>query len=856
MRKIWKRKLNMISEHPMRFSIGISLMMLFLYGVFVFRFGLGINMDAGTTISMDIALITIIITSIGLSISGYIFLNGYFGTVIEGDRSLSSIIEGLNKTYICKIIGASSASMVFIGCAFIVIFNIKDADVEILSAFISPWECVFQHLTYVGSIGAILYNFHFLCHIINPDQLIKKRAFKVVSAQMEFLIKEYRHMSGVFTDAGWEWKECKEFSVKNDSIRLYAIGDSSTDRIQQTLGIIKYIYEIESIITKVIELNAIEGENRSEEEALKFIFADSRVGTMKYDRRIQISDMEDAPCFYLGKGGRMQKYESAMSELIEQYIIYYDRLVLLKNALIKMEKGKIGDLEIKDEVIYFIAMMMRVTLKFFSNFVKMAELNVGGGYFTYAYLNWSDLSGSNLTGSDFTGAHLESTILQNSDLSNSKLNEVCMKDSDLKGVNLGYASLVGADCSYINLSDAKLTDVIFHSSGMIRQHERMRGKILDIFKNDNMDLKELAECSADVIKSGKEIGGEGKVANLTAATLNNVVLKSVDLSTLKLCGASFDNSILTNSLWLYTLEASGVKIRNANLRNVLAVQSNFSMSDFQGSNLGEALFVDVNMSQSNFTNVNGISMKVYGSSEKILMNKEGQESFLAYNDRQFASKDFQINQIRCAVGCSRWIQINFQCMNAVESQWHNTILNESDFTGAVLKNAILKNIAANWVNMEGCDMTYSLLSDVSFRMAKMSSSVFTRASLKNISFEDANLCKSNFIHAYIENVDFVQCNLSDSIFSHAVIKNCRFIDCGVHGIYLQSTEFENVFFDNNSFLTIWESYNGDGHIKFDSCLVKLGRKSNYKELCEKMKRGGTISIKQKRYGNIVAINTK
>ena len=153
-------------------------------------------------------------------------------------------------------------------------------------------------------------------------------------------------------------------------------------------------------------------------------------------------------------------------------------------------------------------------------------------------------------------------------------------------------------------------------------------------------------------------------------------------------------------------------------------------------------------------------------------------------------------------------------------------------------------------------MTYSLLSDVSFRMAKMSSSVFTRASLKNISFEDANLCKSNFIHAYIENIDFVQCNLSDSIFSHAVIKNCRFIDCGVHGIYLQSTEFENVFFDNNSFLTIWESYNGDGHIKFDSCLVKLGRKSNYKELCEKMKRGGTISIKQKRYGNIVAINTK
>lgn len=853
MRKICKQNLNWISEHPMKFSISVSLILLSLYVFFALRYRLGVNMDAGTAISVDIALITIIITSIGLSISGYIFLNGYFGTVIEGDRSLSRIIEGLNKTYICKIIGASSASMLFIGCAFIVIFNIKDANEASLSAFISPWECAFQHLTYVGSIGSILYNFHFLCHIINPDQLIKQRAFKVVNAQMKIIINEYERLPSKYTDAGWEWEQCKEFSIKNDSTRLYAIEESSLDRVQQTLGIIKYIYEIESIITKVIELNAIQGENRSEVEALKFIFADRHIGTMKYKRRIHISGMEGAPCFYLGKGDRLQKYEFAMAELIEQYVVYYDQLILLKNALIKMGKEKIKDLEIKEEVNYFVAMMMRVTLKLFSNFVKMTELNIGGGYFTHAYLSWSDLSGSNLTGSDFSSAYMVSAILLGADLSNSKLDEVYICDSDLTNVNLGYASLIGADCTCINLTKAKLTDVIFHSSDIIQQHEIIKERILDIFKNDNIDLARLEECSTVVVKNGEKIE---KITNLTAATLDNVVLKSVDLSALKLRGASFENSVLTGSLWLHTIDAVGVKMRNANFRNILAVQSDFSMSDFQASNLGEALFVDVNMSQTNFINVNGVSMKVYGSSEKILMYKDEQEVFIPYSDSQFARKDFRINQIKDAKGCSKWIQINFQNMNAVESQWHNTLLNESDFTGAILKNAILKNIAANWVNMERCDMTYSMVSDVSFKMAKMSSCVFTRAWLKNISFENANLCKSNFIHAYIENTDFVQCNLNDSIFSHAVIKNCRFIDCGLHRIYLQSTEFKNVMFDSSSFLNILRSYNGDGRIRFESCSVKISNNRKYKEIYEKIKGYRTISIRQKGRGNMVLINTK
>lgn len=858
MLKICKKKMNWVSEHPIKFSIGIFSPLIISYIMLAVLLKFGLNLSADAVISIDVALITIIITSIGLSISGYIFLNGYFGTVIKGDRSLSNIIGNLNKAYICRIIWASIASMFFIACAFRVIFNINDVGEAKASVFTSLWDCVFQHITYIGSMGTILYNFHFLCHIINPDKLIKKRAMKVANDQMKFLIDEFNHLPGSYKFTGQKWRECKEFSIMNDSTRLYAKGKLSVDSLHQVLSIIKYIYEMEAIITKVIELNAIGGKNSSEAEALKLIFADRNSGFIRYKKRIQISDIKGFPYFYQGEYD--EKYdEFVMNSLIEEYVFYYDQLILLKNALIKMEKEKIENLEIKDEVNAFVALMVRVTLNFFSDFVKMTELDVGGGYFTYANLSWSDLSDSNLTGSDFSAAYMESAILRGSDLSNSKLNEVYIPNADFKNVNLGYASIIGANCECINMSRAKLTDVIFHPPNIIQQHKEIKKQILNLFKDyciDNLnnlesfDLEGLEMYSSKVEENGKKLKQNEKITNLVAATLDNVILKSVDLSAIKMFGASFASSVLSGSLWLYTIEAVGLKMQKVNFRNALAVRSNFSMSNFQDANLSETVFVDVNMSQTNFINVNGVSMKVYGSSEKVLLDNNKTKKILPYNNRQFSKGDFRLDWIKNTGGCSNWLQINFQNMNAVASQWHNTLLNESDFSGAILKNATFKNIAANWVNMENADLTYSLLLDVSFRMAKLSFCVFTRAMLKNICFEDANLYKSNFIHARIEDTEFSGCNLNSSFFSYAIFKNCSFIDCGLNRINLQYTKFENVIFDNNSFLSILELYN-KRQIWLDSCLVILGEKYDYRKIREKIKKK---RISMKRKGSMVYIN--
>lgn len=814
MKRHWKKIRKFIVNNPIKFSLTVCVSALITYALFAYVFRLGINMEAGTAISTDIALITIIVTSIGLSISGYIFLNNYFGTVIEGDQSLTSIIEELNKTYIFKIVLASIASAVFIAFGFLVVFIVKENEGGSgASAFTGVGECILQHLVYTGSIGTILYNFHFLCHIINPEKLIKKRAAKVVDRQIVYFVKQYEYLPCNLSVSGGYWKYYKDNS-RRDSIRYYG-AKGKDDVSEQTLGLIKYIHEIESIITKVIELNAIKGRNRSKEEALKFVFADTSVGSIKYERRTQILCIEDGILQFPDGAKDFGEYEKVVSDFIEKYAEYYDHLVLLRNALIKMDKENVRDLQIPKEVSDFIAMMLRITLNQFSNFVKITELNIGGGYFQRACFNWSDLSDSNLTGSDFFQARMERSVFVNSDMSNSKLDEAVFCDADLKNVNLGYASLIGADCTSVNLTNAKLTDITFHERSDIVRNIVLKEKIGIVLAHKYIDWKELKRYTEKILNLRVR-----KKTNLSAATLDYVMLKSVDLSLLKLWGASFTGSVLTNSLWLHTTEAAGLKMQDANLRNSLAVHCNFSMSDYRHANLGQAVFVDTDMHQSSLSEVSGFFLRILGSSETVLTDKNGKQDYLVFWDPMFADKDFRNSQIIDPQGFSNWTQVNFQRMNAVESQWYNTIINEGDFKEAVLKNAIFHNIAANWVNMEKCDLTYAKLYGVSFRVAKMISTVFTRGLLENVSFEDANLYGSNFVHASISKTRFIGCSLNRTNFSHTIIQKSVFSNCDLDNLYLQSTTFKEVVFDESSFRTVLNLYKKKNDITLISCMVK------------------------------------
>lgn len=829
-------------KRPILFSFVVAFVLIGVYVALAAIFQFGVNMSAGTVISLNITLITIIITSIGLSISGYIFLNNYFGTITENDKSLSSIVGDLNKTYIIKIMIASVVSALFILFCFLVIFMMKEQE-GVAYAFKGVTAgIIFQHMSYIGSIGSILYNFHFLCHIINPTRLIEKRAEKVVRDQITYLKDKYTNILDGLDYSKKGWKKYKETSQVENTIRYGAPKNGKEPRLsEQSLALVKNIHEMECIIEKVIELNAIKERNNDKEEAMKFVFSDTSIGGVKHEKRMQLIS---AGC------ADLKTYSREMEELIEKYVDYYEHLVILRNALIKIERGKVKTIQSSDIILKFVTMMTRITLDRFSNFVKITNLNIGGGYFQEAHFNWSDLSESNMTGSNFKKAQMENAVLKGSDMSNSKLDQAILTDADMREVNLGYASMIGTDCSAVNLSGAKMTDVTFHEKGNIAKNIRLKESLLDCLKNDNVNWKRLRQCSEDV--SNFKLVCKAK---LNTATLENVMMKSVDMSCLSLYGASFSNSVMTNSMWLHTIEATGLRAQNVNFRKSLAVQCDFSMSDFQFSNLAEMVWVDVNSKQSCFSDTSGFGMKVIGSSEKVLVSTNSGQIYSDFQDALFADKNFQVNMIIDKNVFSNWTQINFCNINAVESRWYNTILNESDFAGAIFKNAVFQNIAANWVNMNECDFTYAKLMHVSLRMSKLVSAIFTRAALECISFEDANLYGSNFVHASISDTDFTQCNLNSANFSHAFIQSCDFMNCELEGIYLQSTTFKNVVFDRNSFLHILKLYQGKKDITFICCEV---RGNNTNEIYNTIKNSisTTCNIKvmqEKRLGNTVII---
>ncbi len=833
MKKKGKRVLEYILNNPVRFSSAVGSVLFVFYILVAVLFSFVEQVDNTTAVSIGIGLVTIIITTAGLSISGYIFLNNYFRMIIENDKHYEDIINGLNKTYIRKVIIASIVSAISVGLSLVMIFLKEEKrDCEINGIPIFYW---LQHASYITSIGTMLYNFHFLCHIINPGKLIQKRAEKVVKKQIEYF-KHWQQLipSLLPTKDIWEWE-------KTNSTQENDIDGDKEDDGAKALRLLKYIFEIETIITRAIEENAIKGGNRNRREALNFIFADTGIAAMKYKRRLQWWHDKEIPNGAVP--GDLLHYEEWMQELIATYEEYYVHLVLLRNAL---QKCSDSEFCISGDVVRAAFMVLRVTLDFFSNFLKLTRLNIGGGYFRNACFNWSDLSESNLIGGDFRNASLRSAVLRKCDLSNSIMEEADLCEANLEYASLSYVSLINANLDSANLSHAKMSDIIFLEESKIKRHHVLRENIFSCLEHGKLYGNKWSELKRYLEEIKKEtLNCE---TSLRSATLHDVMLKSIDLSGVKLQGVSFANSILSNSIWFCTKEAQGVKAYNANLRKSLMVQTQISVADFSFANLGQAIFIDVFANQSCLFKTNAVEMKIIGSCPQIKFKSGGKKSFMApdFGDKLFSMEKLEYKDS----WFSNWIQVNFNEMNAVDSLWINTIINESQFQGSILKNSIFYNIAANWVDMRNCDFSYAKLTNVSMRFPKMNAVIFTRAVLKNVIFDDADIRKGIFLHAAIKKAFFTNCDLQFCSFAHAYIYRCKFIGCELNGVYVQAATFEKVIFDEDCFTHILR---GNNHsVSFTDCIIITDDTKNLFRKCEKEK----IIVEKKPGKNYVRINSR
>lgn len=831
-----KKALEHISKHSVIVSFLVGIFLCALYVLVAIIFPFANKLQPGVPASIGIGLVTIIITTVGLSISGYIFLNNYFRMIIENDKHYEDIINELNKTYIRKVIIASIVSAISVGLSLVMIFlEDEKRDCKINGILIFYW---LQHASYITSIGTMLYNFHFLCHIINPGKLIQKRAEKVVEKQIEYF-KNWQQLIPSLLSTRDIWECEKKISIRE--IEKYG---GKEDAGAKVLQLLKYIYEIETIITRAIEENAIKGRNRNRREALDFIFADTGVAAMKYKRFLQWWDEDN------DKGipsdavpSDLFDYEKWMQELIETYEEYYVHLVILRNALLKCSDS---ELCISDDVVCAAFMVLRVTLHLFSNFIKLTRLNIGGGYFRNACFNWSDLSESNLIGGDFKNASFRGAVLRNCDLSNSIMEDADLSEANLEYASLSYVSLINANMDSANLSHAKMSDIIFLEEAEIKRHHYLRERIFLCLDHGKLYGKKWSKLNGYLEEIRKEtLNCE---TSLRSATLHDVMLNSIDLSGVKLPGVSFTNSILSDSIWFCTDEGQGVKAYKANLRKSLLVQTQISVADFSFANLGQAVFVDVFANQSCFFKTNAVGMKIIGSCPTIKFKSGGKKSFMnpGFGDKMFSMEKLEYGNSLF----SNWIQVNFNGINAVESLWMNSIINESEFQGAILKNSILYNIAANWVDMKNCDFSYAKLKNISMKYSKMDSIVFTRAVLKNVNFDGADIRKGIFLHAAIKRSFFRNCNLEGCNFAHTYISKCKFSNCELNGVYVQATTFQKVIFDEECFMHFLGK--GNHSVSFIDCKIITDDTKKLFKKCEKE----YIIVEKKHDKKYVRINSR
>ena len=228
---------------------------------------------------------------------------------------------------------------------------------------------------------------------------------------------------------------------------------------------------------------------------------------------------------------------------------------------------------------------------------SLAQISAGSGQFTLV-LESLDLSGVNFRSANLIGASLRSSVFYGpgedqrfgtfddwiSDFSGADLRDVDLTGAKLNNVIFNRANLIRATLNNAKLSNSRLVGANLSSAQLIAAD--LRQAILENASLAGATLGEAKLTSANLhatrLGQVKAVGGEFAFANLTqsnlqaadlsAANFSNANLREADLSSSKLFKANLRNAQLQNA-----------KLRNANLSAADLRGANLAGADLQGA---------------------------------------------------------------------------------------------------------------------------------------------------------------------------------------------------------------------------------------------------------------------------------
>jgi len=310
-----------------------------------------------------------------------------------------------------------------------------------------------------------------------------------------------------------------------------------------------------------------------------------------------------------------------------------------------------------------------------------------------ADLRYANLSGANLDGVDLTNQDLTGTILSFSDLTGAKLDGVDLSNKDLTGTILKNVDLSKIDLTYKNLSGAILGDADLRGvnlTGTVLSFSNLIGANLDGVDLRNKDLTGVGLNKVDL--RNKDLSG----AILSFANFTDANLDGVDLSNKDLNGTIF-NGVDFRGVDLRNINLSGAILKEANLGNKDLTGTILSLTDLSGASLDGVDLINKDLSRANLSKVD-LSNKDLTGVRLIFSNLEGAN----LDGVDLTNKDLT--------------GVNLSGVN----------LKNKDLTGTKLAFANLTN-----ANLEGVDLRNKNLTGVILTGVDLSKFDLTGATLKD-----------------------------------------------------------------------------------------------------------------------------
>jgi uncharacterized protein YjbI with pentapeptide repeats len=265
--------------------------------------------------------------------------------------------------------------------------------------------------------------------------------------------------------------------------------------------------------------------------------------------------------------------------------------------------------------------------------------------------------------------------------------------------------LTGADLSGLDFANKDLSGADFSGAD---------------FSNANLSNAKLVKCMLALVDFSE--------ADLTGADFTEAVLDGADFSEAKLQGAKFPGTSIEGASFSEQ-QLQGVDFSDSKGRHPDLSSSNLEGANFARAKLPQADFCRSNVKAANFAQAE-LASADFGGASAVGINMEKAD----------------LTNLRAAEK-SNFTGGKFREAKAPTSIWEGAIVDQADFTCAVLTGALFEEASAKETRFDRADLTKAAFDDAHAQKAILTNANLLRASFNRANLTEASLAGSNLYEA-------------------------------------------------------------------------------------------------------------